>query len=450
MPTEVWFRNPFNYIRECVELNAHDVVWDRGILRKHSIDPIRHANLYYPMGTSYRLLAAGDQGTAELRPGSTMERPFAVYPTWVYGRDPLEELELLLAHPVGQDEKACGDLALPPDERPVLGQEHRVVIIESPPANVGPGRKFFRELRSLQEDYPEAIVHVHGLYGYAVAFGYGFRSVDIDPRTSAQKGKVMLPSGKEMTFEQAAKVPQWVTLLNFRPVDLAVPRNRCMYNMRSAQWAGKHYTENIKFKSTGAHEPDIESSDENVKPATVSASKSKAISGTVGDKFLCDTCSLQVTCKYFRTGAVCSIPESDPSVLARFFKTRDSDLIVEGLGTLLAAQTRRLERGMADEAEYGELNPEVSRIMESLFKNGERLAKLVDPKLRAQPRLQVGVQVNGVGAAPALNNAGQGVAAIVAELEARGIPRSQITPEMIANVLSPEVIDVPALEASDE
>lgn len=451
MTTEVWFRNPANYIRECVEVNAHHLVWDRGVLRKKNIDPNRHADLYFAAGTPYRLLVAGDQGTAECRPGRTLENPVAVYPTWVYAQDPFEELELLLKHPVGEDEQSCDDRSLPPDERPVLGQEHRVVIIETPPASSGPGRKFFRELRSLQEDYPDAIVHVHGLYGFAVAFGYGFRAVDIDPRTTAQKGKVILPSGKEMLYEQAAKTPQWVTLVGYKPTDLAVPRNRCMFIMQSARWAGKHYNENIRFKSAGTATPDTETPEGEARPVTTGAVKSKTTPATVGDKFLCDTCSLQVSCKYFRSGAVCSIPDSDPSVLARFFKTRDSDLIVEGLGTLLAAQTRRLERGMADEAEYGELDPEVSKIFESLFKNGERLAKLVDPKLRAQPRLQVGVQVNGVSSSgPGLNIAQQGVASIVAELEARGIPRSDITPEMIASVLDPDVIDVPALGPANE
>ena len=46
------------------------------------------------------------------------------------------------------------------------------------------------------------------------------------------------------------------------------------------------------------------------------------------------------------------MPGSEPAELAKHFKTRDSDQIIDGLGTLLALQANRLDRGVADEQMY--------------------------------------------------------------------------------------------------
>ena len=69
-------------------------------------------------------------------------------------------LEEILQYPPGDDVRACLDSSVPPDERPVWGQEHRVVIAEFPPAGQGPGRRFIRYLKELQEEYEQ---HKHRL-----------------------------------------------------------------------------------------------------------------------------------------------------------------------------------------------------------------------------------------------------------------------------------------------
>lgn len=434
MGTEVWFRNPDNYIRELVECGEYRIAWDRGLLVKKRIDPVKHAALYYGKSFPYRVLLVGDQGTAELRPGDTMEKPSAVYPTWVYGED-ASLLEELMAHPVGEDAECCSDTSVPPDERPVWGQEHRVVITEIPNAMSGPGRKFLRYLKELQEDYPKAILHVHGLYGWKVAFGMGFGSADVEPRTAAQKGKVHLPSGKEEKYEHVQANVKWVTALGFKPADLAVPRNRCMYNIKSAIWAGEHYAELFNFRLKGGGAPDHESSDADFTPATAGSPLSSVAKPKSGDRYICDTCSLQNDCKYFRAGAVCSVPGAEPTQLARFFNSRNADSIIDGLGTLLAANTHRLERGLRYEEIDGDLSPEVSKMMGQVFDQGVKLAKLIDPNLAGGAKVQVNV---GAGGAAAVSNTNprQLIAAAVRELEARGIPRENITQEMIQGLLT--------------
>lgn len=432
--TEVWFRNPDSYIRELVECGEYKIAWDRGLLVKKHLDPAKHASLFFGRTYPYRLLLVGEQGTAELDADHGMDNPKAVYPTWEYGEDE-GLLQEILEFPVGDDGKVCSDKRVSADERPVLGQEHRVVISGVPNGKTGPGRRFLRHLKELQEDFPKAIIHVHGLYSWKLAFSPGFGAADVEPRTAAQKGKVHLPSGKEELYERVAAHPQWVTALGFKPVDLAVPRNRCMYNIKSAVWAGQHYTELFKFKVQGDSETDYTSSDADHVPETTKSHLSQpGKKKSEGDKFLCDTCSLQNQCKYFRSGAVCSLPEAEPVPLAKFFKTRDADTIIDGLGTLAATNTRRLERGLNIEQVDGELDPEVTKLMNQVFDQGVKLAKMLEPgRFTGGAKVQVNVGQGGA-ASISTGNPRQLVAAAIRQLESEGIPREKITTELIQGV----------------
>jgi hypothetical protein len=432
--TEVWFRNPDNYIRELVEVEVGNIVWDRGLLVKKSIDPDKHAGLYFGRAIPFRVLVVGTQGTAELDIDHSMSKPKAVYPTWAYGEE-VELLEEMVERPVGNEERYCLDTSVPPDERPVWGQEHRVVITDLPLANTGQGRKFMRFLKELQEDHPECIIHVHGLYSFRVAFGMGYRAADIEARTVAQKGKIILPSGKEELYERAVQHPKWITQLGFKVSDMSVPRNRCMYNIKSALWAGEHYAELYKFRVVGqkGSTPDITSSELEYKPPETKSHMLKPRKPSEGDQFLCDTCSLQLDCKYFRDGAVCSVPGAEPTELARYFKTRDSDQIIDGLGTLMAAQTRRLERGLQEEEDFG-LDPEVTKMMNQLFEQGVKLAKLLNPDLRGGAK--IAINTGGGAAAVSMGNPKQFIASIIRELELQGVPRDKITPAMIQGMMS--------------
>lgn len=433
MSTEVWFRNPDNYIRELVECGVGNITWDRGLLVKKSIDPDKHASLYFGRAIPWRALLVGDQGTAEINADRPVSDPVAVYPTWRYGDD-TALLEEIVTRPIGADPELCSDLTVPADERPVFGQEHRVVITEIPSATGGPGRNFLKFLKELQEDFPDCIFHVHGLYSFRLAFGMGFRAADFEPRTAAQKGKLHLPSGREEKYERAQAHPKWVTVLGFKPVDLAIPRNRCMYNIKSAIWAGENYNALYKFKTIGETDPDTTTPEGEYTPPTTRSHLTLSVKSKPGDKQLCDTCSLAPQCKYQRDGAVCSVPGAEPADLAKFFRTRDSGDIIDGLGILMQAQTRRLERGIEEEDDFG-LNPEVTKMLGQLFDQGVKLAKLVDPSLAGGARVQVNVGAGGAAAVSA-GNPRQFVAAAVAELKRQGIPAEKITPKMIEGLLS--------------
>lgn len=433
--TQVWFRNPHNWVRELQELGVGEIVFDRGLLVSRRID-IAKWSAGFLSGINYRILCVGEQGTAEVTPETTLESPKAVYPTWQYGVDSFPILEELCANNVGEDQVACDDTSVPDDERPVYGQEHRVVIIRPPNAASSAGRSFFRDLKDLQEEYPECIIHVHGLYSYRTAFGMGYGAADMECRSLAAQSKVMLPNGKQIHKDRLSEHQQWIHLLGFSLPQLEKPRERCMYNIKSAIWAGAHFHENTRFNTAPSHP--VSASSPN--PGTSLAPTSSPYRGVAesGDKINCDTCSLQTTCKFYRDGAVCSLPGSEPATLASQFKTRDSNIIIEGLGTLMASQSRRFERATELELELDEMDPEVTKIFNSLMTHGVKLAKLIDPALNS-PKLAMYFQ-NGAPGAPGTSgppvNPKVVIGRAMAALEQQGIPRSQQTPEMIANVLN--------------
>lgn len=435
MPTEVWFRNPHTYINELVECAEFHIAWDRGFLVKRKIDPVKHASLYFGTAYDWRVLAIGPQGSAEYRQGDELEKPTAVYPTWSYGEEWSTLLDMI-ENPAGEDIDACTDMSVEGNERPVFGQEHRVIITDLPNANLGPSRKFMAELKIVQEDYPNCIIHIHGSYSYRVAFGLGFRAADIEPRSAAQKGKVTLPSGSNETYERVQAHPKWVTGMGFKPVDLKIPRNRCMYNIKSAVWAGEHFGELYNFHSRRGVPVDTTTPPASYTPPTTALALPVSAKPMPGDKIQCNVCSLQNDCSYFRSGAVCSLPGAEPKRLATYFNTRDAETIIDGLGVLMAAGSERLQEGMRVEQILGDLDPHVTKIMKQLFDEGVTLAKLIDPQYRGGTKVNIGVgaggqaafQING-GSPNAL------IAGVVRQLEAQGFSRDQITPDLVAGVL---------------
>lgn len=427
--TEVWFRDPQLYVRESLELGVSRFSWARKFLVYRKIDPMKYLSLHYGQ-VPFEYLICDDMGTQHWVHNNP--KPIAVYPTWLYGDD-WAVLEELCTYEPGMDSEACNDERIPYNFRPKMGQQRRVVIMGAPSAVTGIGRKFYQVLSELQEDSPYVNIHIHGSMSFNIMFGLNFRSVDYDGRHYAHAGKIVLPNGKLAFPDSAEKIGPWVNVLGFTPGELSVPRNRCMFNMKSALWAAKHFKQELRFKYKRDRNETVDSESEDANftpPSTKSAIFLKRVTPQDGDKFLCDTCSLQLNCRYFRTGSVCIVPDAEPQELASYFKTRDADSIIDGLGTLLAAQTRRLERGMSSEdTDDAKLDPEVTKILNSLFDRAVQLAKLVNPNL-ASPKVQINQQTINTGSPQQL------MAAIMAELEARGIPRDQITPEMIESVLS--------------
>jgi hypothetical protein len=435
--TEAWWRNPHNYIREVVEAGVPArIAWDRGVLVKKKIDPLQHASLYFGESVDWECLLIGDQGTAYYKRGDILNKPTAVYPTWSYFNDDLVLLEELAARPVGEDPNVCIAPHLSPDQVPVLGQPHVIIINEMPDARSASGRQLAIKLKEICEDYPNCKIYLHGSYSWRLMFGLGFHMADVDPRIIAQKGNVTLPSGKIVSYEQAVKQAAAVQMLGFKPSDLQQPRERCIFNMRAAQWAAENWEKIYNPATRRSSAPvDSESSDASYLPVTTQSPFTGAVTVRDGDKFSCDTCSLQNQCKHFRSGAVCSVPGAEPIRLSKMFGSRDAQSIIDGLTVLTAAQANRLQRGMDDEQVLGELDPQVSKDLNSLFSNGVKLAQLLDPSLKGGPSVQVNVAAAGNAAVIAQSTPQELVSQVTRALAQRGVPADKITPEMIAGVL---------------
>jgi len=436
MSTEVWFRDPVYYAKELVECEVGLITWNRGVLTKRRIDPLGWADLYFGQAIPVRQILIGSQGSVEIGPGRGLDKPLAVYPTWTYG-DEMAFLEDMVSKNVGDDMSACFDTSIPPDERPIFGQEHRVIITAIPPANTGPGRAIIRTLKLLQEDYPQCKIMVHGLYSYKYAFGMGFAAADMEPRTAAANGKLMLAAGAEMHYKHVQQKAHWITAMGMKPADMEIPRMRCIFNIKSAVWAGANYTSLHSPRSTKSSKPvDVDTPDEGYVPEAGRALPIRA-KAKEGDKTLCNMCSLQLECKQFREGEVCSLTDSNTGELARFFGTRDSQHIIDGLSTLMQMQSRRLEYAAEEERILETLNPEVTKMVNSLFSQGVTLAKLLDPSLRgAGVKVQVGV-INGQAAASvsSASSPTELVGSVMRSLEQQGIPRDKITPDLVMNTI---------------
>lgn len=442
---EAWFRNPTFYVRELAEVGprASWIVWDRGVVHRNRLDPKRYITDRFGPTVEPRILMVGPQGTAELRRDSDLDAPTAVYPTWEYGRQGWEELEEMCARWAGEEGCFWAPPRGTPDELPVPGQEHRVVVIRSPKASTGIGRQFLLDLARLQAEYPECIIHLHGANAWRVAFGTGLASADVEARTLAAKHKVMLPNGREMELHEAPEWTMWINLLGFRADDLGVPRNRCLYNIHSALWAADNFERDLYFKHRRIYGglsdwPTLEPHE--------TRRKVFVLGDTVdGDKVLCDVCSVAPTCKLYRDGGVCGIPDTDVSTLATAFKSRDATRIIDGLGSLMAVNVSRLETGLRqeDDSEEG-LSPVVSKIIDSLFDQGQKLAKLLNPMLGVKVNANLQGSIDGVstGSVSALT------AGIIAELEAMGTPREEITTELVMAVLARTAEKQEAIEAS--
>lgn len=425
----VWVRNPYNYIRETIEAGVTDVVWDQGILIKRRIDPYKFMQLYYGSQYKWNCMVISGNTATEFDANHSIKKPLATHYAWSYG-DNWDRLVKWMANP--------------------FQEINKLIITYAPSAGTGLGKAFYTDLSLLQEDYPECEIHIHGIYSYRVMFGLSFKSVDIEPRHTAGRGEIFLPTGNNIKFEQASQHQKWIALMGMRPVDLKIPRNRCIYNIKSALWAAQNFknTLNIRTRKGADFVPDPDSPQMRIplRGAGTPFSLGKKIKVNQGDKFLCNMCSLQMDCRFFREGAVCIVPDSEPVELAQFFKTRDSETIINGLGTLLAAQTRRLSKALDAEEEEGALHPETTRIINTLFDRGVKLAKLVDPTLAAAGATRVNLTQNNAvlsGTPQAL------MASIVDEFVKRGIPRNAITNDMVMKVFQePESVRQKAIDVA--
>ena len=112
METEVWFRNPRQYVRQLAEYGESRMVWMRGDLVKRRTDPVLFTKGYFGPNREWRSLVVATTGAHEYTHQCRDEADYkACYPVWRFG-EPMGILETLCAENVGDSVLATLDLTI--------------------------------------------------------------------------------------------------------------------------------------------------------------------------------------------------------------------------------------------------------------------------------------------------------------------------------------------------
>lgn len=456
MATEFWLRNPQRSVRQAIAEGVERYVFDQALTNWQRRSP--HAFMrenFLGTGLNPLYILQGDQGARLYSMFTAPDQPIAVWPTW----DPSQDLDLLehyLALPQGEDIYLCGDDEIESSIRPVFDQEHRVFITGGLRMREGQIKtKMIGEIRQLCEGYPNAIVHLSGSLSFATMFNWDWHSVDWCTDEARIYGQLFLPNGIALHSNQRDQWPlysDWIELLGFTVDKLNEHRNhQVQFHIRSALWAAENYNRELRIKrrytpnlAAATAQPSnwqkqLYDSRRNWRNASTITSRALPMfNKTDGDKALCDHCVFRTSCKLARAEQVCGIEETEMGELAKHFKTRNPDSIIDGLTELLVLQSDRMERSVSSEDVEGDDGPssEVTRQINSVFSNATALAKLLNPNLNGKGTTVNNQTLNISGNIPfSSNDPRQVMSAIVRELQVAGIPRNEITPSMIKSIL---------------
>jgi hypothetical protein len=449
--TEVWIGNPRAYIIEALDEGFTRFSWHAGHMKMNGTEALswfRTATMGY--SRKCRFLLVDHYGAAEYSPFTPYDKPIAVYPSWT-PEESWDNLIWLMENNPGEDENYYDDDTVAPAMRVVKGQAHRVVI-----HRIGSGgidqQTLLLQLRDLQLRYPKVDMFISGVRQHTYVLGYGFGSADWCPSNVTPTGgttrQILLPSGKVVGYPGcfSPRYDDWYALVGWSSSDLIEGRDFLRYNLRAFAWAAVNWNRVVPFatvyngKKNFLPEGTITMPDSVMKLPAARRRLMRNLGPIAGelDQFQCDTCILQNACTLYRAGSVCIVKGSETVGLAENFGSRSSSVIINALGELMKRQVSRLEEAEEAEEASGELDPEVTKMYKSIFSQGVTLAKLVDPELNkgTQVNVNVGVATGTTAQQVAQADPRQLVAGIVRELEAQGIPREEITSDMIKGVLS--------------
>jgi len=413
-------RDSTHYVRQCIAEHHRLYCWDIAGLLKWGENPVRFLQAFNAREDA-RVLVLADEGTKELsfsRPNPS--RPVAVYPTWRYGLNPVHLLDEWVA--VNQNDNA----------------EHRVVIRNIPNTNTKVGRRFMAYLGELQDEFPDTIIHTSGLHSFVPPLIHGVAASDWNPRISARKNAVFLPNGVHVKDYKTGLrgYRGWVGKVGFTPSQLSKYSDRLLFNFRSFRWAADHWQGDMRRNSRAPE------GWENLFRAVKDIPTKKELGRLrPGDMIVCNHCTKWKQCSLYREGQVCTVPDSPGKKFADHYRSNDPDTILDGILEIVEEQHERYIKGK--KAEGGELDPEVSKLANQLVKTGFDIAKMKAPKGAA-----VNINVAGhaqISEAPQTRDQHQLVATAVAELEAAGWERGDLSEEMLKNYMKTGRIPTPGL-----
>lgn len=438
-PYDLFIRDPYNSYKQMQELGEYCASFSaaRVIKNRHRFDEWRFMNLHFG-NRPWRSYTIGNWKTMEYDHKCEHQEPAGVYPSWHIIDDTFSTLKDYIDNPWN---KKIG-MGIDWTDRPKFNQPHRIFIVgvrtdsradPSMQARLG-------KLRDIQLAYPEVEFFIHGTDAYPVLFGLDMTAGDFDPYRSAQGNKIILPGGRRVYKPEFTEREHEIKALGFTVNDLIEDPTNCQkYNIASARYAAHHWsspTGLLKRKSKNILVDKIVPTNK-VRPhnVTVTTFPKELIKPT--DKIACDACSLWRVCHSYRKGSVCNLPGTESKKLSEMALSRDAGVITNMLASIVSKQAERVETVLDDEKFNKEINPEVDKMLNNLFKNGVQLAKLRDPNL-GRPLVQINNVQGSIGANQKVANADpRGIVShIVSEIEATGIDRSDITEQMIKDYMS--------------
>jgi len=312
--------------------------------------------------------------------------------------------------------------------------EHQRVIVECPEEDVL-GDHLLLRMSEAQERHPGSTLHIHKAKSFRAAFGLGFRAADMDFQRDAAAGIVHLLTGAIIGQAGSLEAHRQIRALGFKVSDIGAVWRKTLHNLCSARWAALHWNDDNAWKHSVTYDESLlPGLSEGVIPEGKEAHKQGFTSGGKepwpGDKLHCDSCQHARKCHVYRAGSVCALRSKESKELIAHFKSRDSGKIIDGLGMVLEDGVTRYQLA----TEYEDLeqgpDPEINKLGNAIFTQGEKLAKLVDPSLRSAA---VQIQMNSFGAAQITTgqNKAQQTALAVQDLEAMGLERGDMTPELL-------------------
>lgn len=430
--TEVWFRSPARYVSELKEVGPARVVFDETWARTPK-NWYAWMKLHFGVSVFWEMIILSDR-VARLYNSEDLNIK-AVWPIWDAEVCDWKKLERMCQN--GALEVLPGGAVTDASRMPVAYQKDVIVVNNLPDLRNPRSDQLILDLSEFQDDHPEVTLFLTGINSYRVLFGMNFRMGDLDctPRGSS----VRLPTGPSVECAQLSRKRYWTTLMGTKVIDLMESYSeRAKFNIKSAVWAGSYYKRalylsNARYRRDKYPEFSEDFLEEYVR--TMSTPFTGPVKAQPGDRILCDSCSIWLSCRLFREGAVCAVPNSDMKDIGELFGTRDSQSIVSALGKLLQVNSTRAEVAISDEAGSPEgINPEVTKLLDNIFKNGVTLLQLVDASYRTGSRTTVSVlSQSGQGRVEVSQTDAQRsiVQNAYAALEAQGHARETITEDMV-------------------
>lgn len=472
-PVEVWLRRPSEYMNVLREHPYSKFAFSRPEQRR-GIHPHSLLRSVLPPDLNFEWVSLSRGYVLHFTRSGYEDTGEAVnrIPCWAYGNDP----ELLLRYCRNAQEHGYRTIAVGFLPRAVKKKPQQQRCLEW--------------LYRVAADYPH--IRFHYVFGSAWRhnFGLNFAACDINPAYVAKFNRILLPNGDTASKEHLGRKLKWIHVLGFSAADLQTYENRVRFNIAAALWAAEHYREaepiTIRDKRIAddplgllasrdtywadAHarkrrpqirqklakpvldpdkypqsSPDPEEPyhlAEPIKGAALVPVKPRH--DTSRDKILCNSCSLAPSCKVYREGAICALTSSPTSRLAQMYGTRDVETVKTALSAVLAKMVERYERSASkfhDDEESDVLDLKRSehllKMETSLVRSTETFMKILDPSFRESNIPAINGNVTHI------YNPNVLVANVVKELEAAGVTRDQLTPELIQQAIEaqPRVIE---------